>query len=158
MLRSTSCNLLNRNERCSKVLRILITAVHYLISKSMYSTADVYENHYVTVCVIILDVDHPAKRPLHKKCPYLKLFWSVFPGIRTEYEEIRSISQMRENTDQINSEYGHFSRSRRLLKILCRFIFKWFDRNISLTSRFSLIFFYCRKIFVRNIEGLYSTS
>ena len=35
--------------------------------------------------------------------------------IRTKYGEIRSISpysvQMRENTDESNSEYGHFSRS-----------------------------------------------
>ena len=42
-------------------------------------------------------------------------FWSVFSCIRTEYGEIRSISshsvQMRENTDQNHSEYGHFLRS-----------------------------------------------
>ena len=52
---------------------------------------------------------------LRKKCPYWELFWSVFSRIRTEYGEIRSISlysvQMRENTDQNNSEKGHFSRS-----------------------------------------------
>ena len=51
----------------------------------------------------------------HKKCPYLEFFWSVFSQIRTEYGEIRSISpfsvRMRENTDQKNSEYGHFLRS-----------------------------------------------
>ena len=23
---------------------------------------------------------------MHKKCPYLELFWSVFSGIQTEYE------------------------------------------------------------------------
>ena len=49
------------------------------------------------------------------KSPYLELFWSAFSSIRTEYREIRSISpnsvQMRENADQNNSEYGHFSRS-----------------------------------------------
>ena len=48
----------------------------------------------------------------YKKCPYSELFWSVFPRIRTEYGEIRTISmysvQMWENTDQNNSEYGHF--------------------------------------------------
>ena len=41
--------------------------------------------------------------------------WSVFSRIRTEYGELRSISpysaQMRENADQNNSEYGHFSDS-----------------------------------------------
>ena len=44
-----------------------------------------------------------------------KLFWSVFPGIQTEYGEIHRISpysvRMRENTDQNNSEYVHFLRS-----------------------------------------------
>ena len=70
---------------------------------------------------------------MRRKCPYEELFWSVFSHIRrekcsylkffrsllyrilTEYGEIRSISpysvRMRENTDQKNSEYGHFSRS-----------------------------------------------
>ena len=45
---------------------------------------------------------------LRKKCPYLEWFWSLFSRIRPEYGEIQS---MRENTDQNNSEYGHFSRS-----------------------------------------------
>ena len=52
---------------------------------------------------------------LCKKCPYSELFWSSFSRIRTEYGEIRSMSpysvRIRENTDQNNSEYGHFSRS-----------------------------------------------
>ena len=52
---------------------------------------------------------------LRKKYPYSELFWSVFSRIRTEYGEIRSISlysvQIRENADQNNSDYGHFSRS-----------------------------------------------
>ena len=52
---------------------------------------------------------------LRKKCPYSELFWSVFSHIRTEYGEIRNIFRysvrMRENADQNNSEYGHFSRS-----------------------------------------------
>ena len=39
-----------------------------------------------------------SKTLLHKKCPYSELFWSVFSCIR-------------ENTDQNNSEYGHFLRS-----------------------------------------------
>ena len=57
---------------------------------------------------------------LRKKCPYSELFWSVFSRIRTEYGEILRISpysvQMRENTDQNNSEYGHFLRSVNLNK------------------------------------------
>ena len=51
---------------------------------------------------------------LRKKCPYLELFWFAFSRIRTEYEEIRSISpysvRMRKNVGQNNSEYGHFLR------------------------------------------------
>ena len=55
---------------------------------------------------------HPQVR---KKCAYSELFWSVFSRIRVEYGELRSISpysvRMRENVNQNNSEYGHFSRS-----------------------------------------------
>ena len=51
---------------------------------------------------------------LCKKCPYSELSWSAFSRIRTEYGET-SISpysiRMQENTDQNNSEYGHFSCS-----------------------------------------------
>ena len=50
-----------------------------------------------------------------KRCPYSKLFWSLFSCIRTEYGKVRSISPysvwMPENTDQNNSKYEHFSRS-----------------------------------------------
>ena len=52
---------------------------------------------------------------LREKCPYSEFFWSLFSRIRTEYGDIWSISpysiRMRENTDQRNSEYKHFSRS-----------------------------------------------
>ena len=52
---------------------------------------------------------------LREKCPYSGFFWSVFSCLRTESGEMRSISpysvRIRENTDQKNSEYGHFSRS-----------------------------------------------
>ena len=67
---------------------------------------------------------------LHKKCPYLQLFWSAFSRIRTEYGEIGSISsysvQMKENADQNNSEYEHFSPMR-----LCEVNFwdKYFEKT-----------------------------
>ena len=52
---------------------------------------------------------------LREKCPHSGFFWSVFSCLRTEYGEMRSISpysvRIRENTDQKNSEYGHFPRS-----------------------------------------------
>ena len=55
-------------------------------------------------------------KTLHKNCPYLELFWSVFSCIQIEYGEIWSISpysvRKRENADQNNAEYGHFSRSK----------------------------------------------
>ena len=44
-------------------------------------------------------------------------FWSVFSRIWTEYGEILRISpysvRMRQNTDQKNSVFGHFTRSER---------------------------------------------
>ena len=52
---------------------------------------------------------------LREKCLYSEFFWLLFSRIRTEYGEILCISpcsvQMRENTDQKNSEYGNFLRS-----------------------------------------------
>ena len=51
---------------------------------------------------------------LCEKNPCSKLFWSVVFCIWTEYGEILRISlysvRMRGNTDQNNSEYGHFLR------------------------------------------------
>ena len=52
---------------------------------------------------------------LRKKCPYSELFCSAFSRIRSEYGEILHISpysiRMRENADQNNSGYRHFSCS-----------------------------------------------
>ena len=52
---------------------------------------------------------------LREECPYLELFFSTFSCIQTECGEVRSNSsysaQMRENTNQNNSEYRHFIRS-----------------------------------------------
>ena len=54
---------------------------------------------------------------LSEKCPFSEFFWSVFCCIRfgLNTERWRSISlysvRMRENADQKNVEYGHFSHS-----------------------------------------------
>ena len=52
---------------------------------------------------------------LSKKYPYSELFWFALSHVWTEYGKIRSICpysvQMRENADQNNFEYEHFSRS-----------------------------------------------
>ena len=49
-------------------------------------------------------------KSLHKKYPYLELFWSIFSHIRTEFRRMQSTSpcsvRMWVNTDQNNSEYG----------------------------------------------------
>ena len=53
-------------------------------------------------------------KTLREKFPYLEFIWSVISRIRTEYGEILRKSlysiQMRENTGQKNSKYGHFLR------------------------------------------------
>ena len=46
------------------------------------------------------------KTTLRQKCSYSEFLWSVFSHIWTEY-----VIRMRENMDQKNSEYGHFSHS-----------------------------------------------
>ena len=52
---------------------------------------------------------------LRKKSPHSEFFWSVSSRIWTEYRETRSIFpysiRMKENKDQKNSKYGHFSCS-----------------------------------------------
>ena len=59
-----------------------------------------------------------AEFTLREKCPYSEFFWSVFSRIRAKDKEILRISphsiQMPQNTDQNNSEYGHFSRNVKL--------------------------------------------
>ena len=50
-----------------------------------------------------------------EKCPNTEFFWSVFSSIWSEYGDLPSKSpysvQIRENTDQKNSKFEHFSRS-----------------------------------------------
>ena len=66
------------------------------------------------------------------KCSHSEFFCSVFSQIRTKYREIRSISpysvRVRRNTDQKNSEYGHFTNSDlyRYFQDLVLMIFYWF--------------------------------
>ena len=51
---------------------------------------------------------------LREKCLHSEFFWSIFSPNVGKYgpESISPYSvQMRENTDQKNSEYGHFSCS-----------------------------------------------
>ena len=52
---------------------------------------------------------------MREKCPYSEFLWSVFSRIQAEYGKILRISPysvgMPEQTDQKNSEYGHFLSS-----------------------------------------------
>ena len=50
------------------------------------------------------------KLSLLEECPYLELFWYAFSRIQEKYFSPYSV-QMREYTDQNNSEYGHFLHS-----------------------------------------------
>ena len=71
----------------------------------------------------IVRISFSASNSMCVKCPFSELFWSVFLAFRLNTDQnnsecghfLRSISpysvRMRENTDQINSEYGHFLRS-----------------------------------------------
>ena len=92
---------------------------------------------------------------VHKKCPSSELFWSVFSRIWTEYGQILHIStylfRMRENADQNNSEFGHFSRSVRILylRLVTKIVFAevflaWVCHHISSdyshTPSYSFIF------------------
>ena len=58
---------------------------------------------------------HQQNLSLRKNCPNTEFFWSVFSCIWTEYRDLRSkfpySVQIRENADQKNSAFGHFSRS-----------------------------------------------
>ena len=49
---------------------------------------------------------------LREKCLYSELFWALFSRTWNAYGEILPFKvQIRENTDQNNSENGHFLRS-----------------------------------------------
>ena len=67
------------------------------------------------MCYCVLNDREWSLFALREKRPYSEFFWSVFSRIRTEYGEILRIFpysvQMWENTDEKNSEYGHFLRS-----------------------------------------------
>ena len=63
----------------------------------------------VDVCLSIIFSYYDQSLTLLIKCPYSEFFWSVFSHIRTGHAPYSV--WMRENTDQKNSEYGHFLRS-----------------------------------------------
>ena len=93
------------------------------IVNSFLNTTQIFTNiallNFQYSFIIFLYVENYLfqKVALRENCPYLEFFWSVFSRIWT-------ISQysiwLRENVDQKNSEYGHFSRIVR--HVLCIYI------------------------------------
>ena len=58
---------------------------------------------------------------MRKNSPNAEFFWSVCSGNRTEYGDLPSKSvQIRENTDQKNSVFGHFSQSELISLVIAR--------------------------------------
>ena len=82
---------------------------------TVYPTCNTRLKRRITVNEPLNHVSFHQHLSLRKNSSCLELFWSVFSCSQTEYGEILRISpylvQMPENTDQDNSEYGHFSRS-----------------------------------------------
>ena len=55
--------------------------------------------------------EYHSKKPLREKCPYSEFFGPFFPTFGLNKERYGVSLRVRENKDQKNSEYGHFSRS-----------------------------------------------
>ena len=81
-----------------------------------------------------------CKDKLLEKCPYSNFFRPVFSLIRTEYGDIKSVSQysvqLWENMNQQKHKYGHFSRSAKH-KGFYTFAEKWFLVYLLLLFRIS---------------------
>ena len=104
---------------------------------------------------IYMQGDHLSffeRKSLRRKCPYSDFFWSAFSCIRAQYGDLQSKSrcsvQMRQNTNQENSENEHFSLSDCLEKF---FMFTSFSsRNFSTLSLaiFQLVIYQFPVLFV----------
>ena len=84
---------------------------------------------------------------LREKCLYSEFFWSVFSRIWTEYGEMQSISpysvQMWKNTDQKNSEFGHFAPSVRDAAFEMQLSFHVNELEVPLSSALKLLLSNC---------------
>ena len=101
--------------------QLLVTVEHSLNRDHLFSTytkfsgkTNISDSPILTsTCVCVRGWE-----TLREKCPCSELFWSAFSRIWTEHGEILRIfpyaAWMRENADQNNSEYVHFSRSEKL--------------------------------------------
>ena len=86
----------------------------FLVSSVSYTVPSLYL-YILAPPFLILGYGIDSRDTLLKKRPYSKLFWFIFSRILTKHGEISEISpywvRMRENADQNNSKYGHFSLS-----------------------------------------------
>ena len=109
----------HRNIKTSQIEKVVDVIKFWQSSWIFIKSYLASQNHRVKATLMLLNLFVSLKkkfrRTLRKKCPYSELFCSAFSRVRTEYGEILRISlyavPMRENTDQNNSEYGHFLRS-----------------------------------------------
>ena len=79
----------------------------------------------------------PQYLALREKCPYSKLFWSLYSRI---LRICPYVVRTQENTDQNNSEYGHFSGSV-IKSTLCKYCSVKFESMI----QYSNVQFFFRK-------------
>ena len=78
------------------------------------------------------------KLTLLEKCLYSEIFWSIFSRIQTKYSPYSV--RMKENKDQKNSEYGHFSRSVILIELtfyeaLNKYEFRIYFKSLTLKTK-----------------------
>ena len=122
------------NDLFAKVLRRLATCLSVnksLRGKLVSSSLVIFNDNFRATSVSFFVADFNLLNyevdkfkfslPLREKCSYSELFWSVFPAFRL-------------NTDQNNSEHGHFLHSGRNISILI--LCPWFLENSIVTSHF----------------------
>ena len=110
----SGCGFKSRRSHCLLVfgVRVLTSEVHVYYPCWLWCST---KNIFSILSRSKKNTKTQMRITMRKKCPYSELFWTIFSGIRTEHEEIQSISpysvRIREYTNQNNSEYGRFSRS-----------------------------------------------
>ena len=99
----------------SEILMAVQKKCNFVKTCPWFSRKNLWCDHFVPITRESTLI-YAIKIFLREDCPYSELFWFVFSHLWTECGEILRISpylvQMWENTDQNNSKYGHFLRSK----------------------------------------------